>query len=85
MKTFTRLLSTAILSQPFVFLSQLTAEKPDPSHPPPQILPVVEGGKAGNHRGQHPRLPLLEGEDFQHAHLVACRLTGHDDLSLIHI
>jgi hypothetical protein len=65
MNTFTRLLSTAILSQPFVFQPQLIAEKPDPSHPPRELSPVVERGKGGNPRGQHSRLPLLVGEGEQ--------------------
>ena len=65
MNTFTRLLSTALLSPPFVFLPQLIAEKPDPPHPPRELSPVVEGGKGGNHRRHASSIGFVKGEGEQ--------------------
>ncbi|MBT5908830.1 MAG: hypothetical protein HOH25_03460 [Opitutae bacterium] len=65
MNTFTRLLSTALLSPPFVFLPLLIAEKPDPTHPTRELSPVVEGGKGGIHRRHASSIGFVKGEGEQ--------------------
>jgi hypothetical protein len=83
MNTFTRLLSTALLSQPFVFLPQLIAEKPDPSHPPRELSPVVEGGKGGNDRRHASSIGFVKGEGEQIEMLRRLLDTPPDKLRLM--